>query len=173
MYYKKRRKKKKPPTEFVHGYDTFAGFHIYRSTDKDAPFSEWTRMTERPRISRKFQDYFDKDDFTNCYYKITEVDIFGNESEPRDPERVIGIRDGKGFVRTPANTIIGVNCYWSEDPDLPLDQWKKLNDEVLKEQKCNFKCPIKTPFYMYAKYVNELGNEFGQPSDLQRIVPKE
>lgn len=173
MYYKKRQKKKKPPTEFVHGYDMFAGFHIYRSTEKDAPFSEWTRMTERPRRSRKFQDHFGKDDDNTYYYKITEVDIFSNESAPRDPERMVWLRDGKEIVRTPENTIIGINCYWSEDPDLPLDQWKKLNDEMIKDQKWNFQSPIKTPFYLYAKYVNELGNEFGQPSEIQRIVPIE
>ena len=102
--------------------------------------------------------------------KLTSSETKANRATPN---RIVGIKDGKEFVRTPENTIIGINIYWSEDPDLPLDQWNKLNDEVLKEQKLNFKCPIKTPFYVFAKYVNELGNEYGQPSEIQRIVPKE
>jgi hypothetical protein len=167
----KAKKFNREKPEF-YGYDVFAGFHIYRSQDMNAPFSEWERITEKPRREKSFTDENGKAEGKTYYYKITEVDIFGNESLPYLPEKQYWIKDGKQIERTPETTIVGVNYYWSEDRNLPLDQWKKLNQEVVREEKQNFDCPIKTRFYIYAKYVNELGNEFGRPSDIQEIIPR-
>jgi hypothetical protein len=80
--------------------------------------------------------------------------------------------DGKEYERTPENFIIGVNYYWSIDPDVPLEQWNKLFDKPVKRENFTMKCPVKEPFYMYSIYVNALGKEKGRRSDVQRIVPR-
>ena len=176
MTFKNKKKHKKwqdYDRGFEPGYDLFAGVHVYRSEDKNAPFSEWERVTEKPTRKTNFtQSRWENDEAKVFYYKFTEVDIFGNESPPYEPTEQHWIRDGKRIKRTPENTPIGLNLYWSTDRNLPLDQWNKMFDKPIPEKSANFKCPVKEPFYMYAKYVNELGNEFGLPSDIQKVIPK-
>lgn len=159
--------------DFQPAYNTFAGVHVYRSDDYNAPFSQWKRMTEKPTMKTNFTDRYEGADKEITYfYKFTDVDIFGNESEPYDPEREWSYKDGKKREITRENKIIGLRLYWSIDPDLPLEDWTPFNDKPIPEKNMTFKCPVKEPFYMYAKYVNVFGQEIGQPSDIQRIVPK-
>lgn len=147
----------------------YVGSHLYRSRDRNAPFSEWERMTNKPD-NDGFTTLFGEDK-EQYFYLVTDVDHRGNESEPYAP-KITGYRDGKEFDVTPETTVKGMRFYWSIDPDLPLDQWNVINEEPFEEEKTNIKCPVKEPFYIYGKYVNLLGEEFGRPSAPQRIVPK-
>lgn len=171
---KKRQKKHpalkveyKPPKKII-------GLHVYRSEDKDAPLSEWTRLTDKPVPEGSFKDkYSEEDKKKDFFYKFTEVDDKGNESEPKEPEfRNWLDKDDKPFEQTPAETIIGHNVYWSVDPDLPLEQWTPYNDRMIKDDSILINDPVEVPFYVYITTVNALGNEFGKPSAIQRLVPQ-
>jgi len=169
MDLKKTKKLKKKYNAFKFEVMNIIGSHLYRSRDRNAPFSEWERLTDKPETGG-FSRFFGEDK-EQYFYLATEVDYRGNESKPYQP-KIIGYRDGKEIEVTPETTIKGTRLYWSLDPDLPLDQWNVLNEEPFKEEKVNFKCPVKEPFYIYGKYVNLFNEEFGKPSDVQRIEPK-
>jgi hypothetical protein len=169
MDLKKNKKLKKKYNGFSMEVRNIIGTHIYRSRDKDAPFSEWERITDKPDSGNS--TYFHGKDHDQYFYKATDVDRFGNESEPYTP-KITGIRDGKRVEIKPETTIKGMRMYWSTDPDLPLEQWNVLNEEPFEDEKTTFTCPVKEPFYLYGKYVNLLGEEFGKPSVPERIVPK-
>jgi hypothetical protein len=167
---KKRKKLKKKYQGFALEYRKYVGYHLYRSTDRNAPFSEWQRLSEKP-LTESFTDNYDKDENQRYYYKMTDVDVRGIESKPYEP-KMVGIRNGKEVEMTPENSIFGMNFYWSLDPDLPLEQWTLMNEKPVEEPHSILDCPVKVPYYMYGIYVNDLGNEFGKRSDPQRIVPK-
>lgn len=173
MDLKKSKKLKKKFDAFKVDYKPYVGLHVYRSEDKDAPFSEWERITDEPRQPGTLTDEDADRNSKFYYYKTTEVDVHGNESEPYDvPPRTATYPNGVKYTVTPETFIAGINLYWSTDPDLPVDQWTRQNDEPIKEESFTGKCPVKVPYYMYCKYVNALGKEFGKPSDIQRIVPQ-
>ena len=173
MDLKKNKKLKRKFRGFQVQYKKLPPVHVYRSEDKHAPFSEWERVTQEPlRGSKSFED---KDAYENMkfyYYLFTEIDENGNEGKPYESEKKTFTHNGKEYERTPENFIVGINLYWSVDPDLALDQWTKLFDKPIKEENMTFKCPVKEPFYLYSIYVNALGKEIGRRSDVQRIVPK-
>ena len=147
--------------------------HVYRSEDENAPFSEWERVTKKPYHGDSYHDRDAEENQKFYYYLFTEVDCYGNEGEPYKSEKdTYTFIDGKQYKRLPESYFIGMNMYWSTDPDLPLEQWTKFNEKPLKIENMTFKCPIKEPFFMYTIYVNALGNEIGQRSDIKRIVPR-
>lgn len=146
--------------------------HVYRCEDKNAPFSKWERITEKPFRGEVFSDRDAEENPKFYYYKYTEIDEFGNEGFPKDMIVDTYTFMGRKMDRTPENFIVGINLYWSLDPDLPLEEWNKLFDEPRKIEDFTFDSPVKEPFYFYAKYVNSLGKEIGKPSDVQYIVPK-
>lgn len=175
MDLKKLKKKKKKQDALKIEYRKSAGLHVYRSEDPLAPFSEWTRLTEKPVSAGYFKDQYGEEgeEEKDFYYKFTEVDVHGNESEPRNPtEQFWRTKDGEKIERKPETTVFGHNVYWSIDPDLPLDQWTKLNEKPYTDNKTLIHDPVLVPFYIYAKWVNELGEEFGNPSKIQKLVPR-
>lgn len=174
MDIKKNKKLKKKYDGFFHGYNTFAGVHLYRSEDLDAPFSEWRRLTDKPMSEAKFSDnYSEEDEDKTYYYKFTKVDIFGKESPPFNPARQAWIdKGGKSIERKAETNIYGRNVYWSINPDLPLDRWARLNDKPTTDDSFSYAPPVEGIYYIYAKFVNELGEEFGEPSEILKIVPQ-
>ncbi len=172
MDLKKMKKLKRKVSRIQIEYRKFTPVHIYRSEDKNAPFSEWERITKKPYCGENYRDRDAEENMKFYYYQHTEVDEFGNESEPIMVSKDTYTFNGDTLPRTPEAFIVGINYYWSTDPDLPLEEWTKMFDKPQKIQDQQFKCPVKEPFYFYGKYVNALGDEMGLPSDVQRIVPR-
>lgn len=172
MDLKKRKKLKRKFQGITIESRKITPVHVYRSEDKNIPFSEWERVTKKPHYGEKFRDREAEEKSKFYYYLFTEVDENGIEGEPFEAAKNTITHNGKEYPRTPENFIVGINLYWSIDPDLPPEQWNKLFDEPIKEEKSTFTCPVKEPFYIYSIYVNALGKEFGKRSEIQRIVPR-
>jgi hypothetical protein len=57
-----------------------AGYHVYRSTDRNLPKGDWNLLTPQPLPTNTFQDTTVESGKTYFYY-LTAVDKFGNISE--------------------------------------------------------------------------------------------
>jgi len=167
MDLKKNKKLKKKFNGFRIMVKKFVGLHLYRSTDKYAPFSKWQRLTGTPQKELRFTDSSEEDGEMRYYYKYTEVDIYGNESEPREPKkRVWTQKDAEEAARNPLNKHVGYNIYRSTDRDLPLDQWQRLNEETLPTTGYEDKGLISgVTYYYYVTSVSAAGLE-SLPSDI-------
>jgi hypothetical protein len=144
-----------------------AGVYVYRSEDKNAPFSEWERITPKP-VQKDFTDEDAKRRAKFYYYKLTEALAEGGESAPIDQNTFV--HNGRRIERTPENAIMGSYLYWSTDPDLPLDQWTKV-DELVTDENASFQSPVKENFYVYTISVNFLGEELHR-SGITRVIYK-
>ena len=80
-----------------------AGFYVYRSEDKNAPFEEWERVTDKP-VNRDFTDEEAKRGAKFYYYKLAEVYPEGGEGAPFDQNTYV--RNGKRIERTPETAVM-------------------------------------------------------------------
>lgn len=173
MDLKKDKKLKKKYNSFQFQVRKFIGYHLYRSDNFNAPFAAWKRLTEKPLAVLEFTDHYDEDDDTLYYYKYTKVDSFGNESQPRIPDGYNWItKDGEKIERNLEKEIVGYNVYCSTKRDLPLDQWQKLNEEILPTTDYSHKdlTPDVT-YYYYVKSVSATGVE-SLPSEIISATAK-
>ena len=60
------------------------GYHVYRSENENAPFEDWTRITENPIKDGNFNDSAETG--KRFFYKLTEVDSKGVEGKPYTPK---------------------------------------------------------------------------------------
>lgn len=175
MDLKKSKKLKKKYDAFKVEYKRFVGIHVYRSENRNAPFSEWTRITETPLANDgKFNVKFtDEDKDKDFFYRYTEIDVHGNESEPQEPEKMRWLdKDGKTLDQKPEETIIGHNIYWSLDSELPLEQWTLYNERPIKEDGFVITAPVQGTYYVFFIAVNAFGDEFGKRSAIQKFTPE-
>ena len=142
--------------------------HVYRSEDKNAPFSEWERITSEPIPEGTITDEDAKRRAKFYYYKLTKVSPDGSESAPVDQNAFI--QNGKRYERTPETAVMGSYLHWSTDRDLPLDHWTKV-DELVTDENASFQSPVKEDFYVYFISVNFLGEELRR-SDIIRVIYK-
>jgi hypothetical protein len=163
MDFKKSRKKLKQKLRASE-----ARMHVYRSPDKNAPFSEWERITREPIPEGTITDEDAKRRAKFYYYKLTKISPDGSESAPIDQNTYI--QNGKRHERTPETAVMGNYLYWSTNPDLPLDQWTKI-DELVTDENASFQSPVKETFYVYSVSVNFLGEEL-QRSGITRVIYK-
>jgi hypothetical protein len=143
--------------------------HVYRSPDKNAPFRKWERITAEPIPDGS--NIADDDARRNAkfyYYKLTRILPDGTESEAVDQNTII--QNGRRIERTPETAIMGSYLYWSTDPELPLDEWTKV-EELITDGDHRFQSPVKEDFYVYSVSVNFLGEEL-QRSDVIKVIYK-
>ncbi|HEY0427263.1 MAG TPA: hypothetical protein VGC76_05615 [Pyrinomonadaceae bacterium] len=161
------KKSKKKLKQKLREANPFVGVHVYRSLDKNAPFSEWERITTRP-VQKDFTDEDAKRRAVFYYYKLTDVDHEGIEGEPRNQNTFT--QNGRQIERTPETAVMGSYLYWTTDADLPLDQWTKI-DELVTDENASFQSPVKETFYVYSVSVNFFGREI-QRSGIQKVIYK-
>lgn len=142
--------------------------HVYRSEDKNAPFESWERITKTPIPEGDFVDADAKRRHKFFYYKLTFLRPDGSETPPVDNNTVI--ENGVRRQRTPENSVMGSYLYWTTDPDLPLDEWTKI-DELVTDADTSFQSPVKQDFYVYSVSVNFLGKEL-QRTGVQKVIYK-
>jgi len=145
-----------------------SAFYVYRSEDKNAPFEDWERITDKP-VSRDFTDEDARRRAKFYYYKIAEAYAEGGEGAPFDQNTYV--HNGRRIERTPETAIMGSYIYWSTDPDLPLDEWTKT-DDLITDDNASLQSPVKEDFYVYSVAVNFLGNPIGQPSGITKVIYK-
>jgi fibronectin type 3 domain-containing protein len=168
-----KKKKKKTSDAIEIQVSRWIGFHVYRSANYFAPFSQWERITDEPIKGDSFSDPYAEGDDTHYYYKIRKVDRRGFESPPELPDSAEFINDdGTRTRRSMESEAVGFNVYRSLDPDLPLDQWERRNEETLPTTDFIDK-GIETgvTYYYYVTSVSAAGLE-SIPSEIISVVGK-
>lgn len=147
----------------------YVGFHVYRSVNENLPFVFWERLTDEPIPDGKFNDtaalvgqrYF---------YKLTQIDADGNESNPITPNSTYTDHAGNTFAQNPLVDFVGYNMYRSADKDVPLDEWERRNKTPIPtlEYKDEGVESGEIHFY-YVRAVDSKGNE-SAPGEVFRVV---
>ena len=168
MKSKNNHKKKK----LVPGADKrYVGFHVYRSLSENLPFIFWERITEKPIKEGNFNDptaavgerYF---------YKLTQVDAFGNETAPVTPKSSYTDHAGNTYAQTPLVDFAGYNIYRSVEKNVPLDQWERRNKEPLPTTEFKDEgVQSGEVYFYYIRAVDSQGNE-SAPGEVVRVVRK-
>jgi hypothetical protein len=147
------------------------GFHVYRSVNENLPFMFWERLTDEPIKEGNFNDptaaigerYF---------YKLTQVDVNGNESEPITPKTSFTDHAGNTYEQNPLVDFAGYNIYRSADKDVPLDQWERRNKELLLTAEFKDEGVESGEIYFYyVRAVDSKGNE-SAPAEVVRVIRK-
>lgn len=163
-----KKNKKKLKQKLQAQENARARFHVYRSADKNAPFSEWERITKTP-VKEDFTDEDAKRRAKFYYYKLTEVGADGRETAPFDQNTFT--QNGRLVERTPENAVMGSYLYWSTDPDLPLEEWTRA-EQLATDENAVFQSPVKETFYVYSVAVNFLGEPLTKPSGITKVIYK-
>ena len=146
------------------------GYHLYVSLDPNLPLREWRRLTDTPKFGDTVK--VSKDIAlrgTVFYMCMTAVNEWGIESEPSEPQKLTG-------TGSPQDTVIGINIYQSTDPNLPLDQWQRINKEPVTGGE--FRQDVSelqrgVTYYSYVRSVDTWGNE-SPPTEVQsQYIPTE
>lgn len=168
MKIKKRKNKKQSPYQLHHR--KIVGYHLYRSEDENAPFEEWTRLTDAPVKDGNFNDRAETG--KRYFYKLTEVDSRGKEGEPYTPKTTFTDHAGNRSAQNPLADFAGYNIYRSADKDVPLDKWEKRNKELLKTT--DFKdegVESGEIYFYYVRAVDSNGTE-SAPGEVVRVIRK-
>lgn len=168
MKIKKKKNKKQSP--FQLNFTKTIGYHVYRSEDENLPFEQWTRLTEKPIKDGNFNDQAEHG--KRFFYKLTEVDSRGKESNPFIPKQTFTDHAGNQFNQNPLKDFAGYNIYRSADKDVPLDQWEKRNTDLL--QTTEFKdegVESGEIYFYYVRAVDTNGTE-SSPGEVVRVIRK-
>ena len=92
------------------------GFHVF-----------WERLTDEPIAEGNFNDPT-AEIGQRYFYKLTQVDASGNESQPIVPKSSFRDHAGNVFEQNPLVDFAGYNMYRSADRDVPLERWEKRTD---------------------------------------------
>ena len=168
MDFKKRFKKIKEKQKAEARQTAASLMHVYRSTDINAPFENWERITKEPIPEGDFTDEDARKNAKFYYYKLTMLRADGSETAPVDSNYFI--QNGKRVRRSPENSIMGSYLYWSTDPNLPLAEWNKV-DELITDENASFQSPVREDFYVYSESVNFLGKPL-QRSPITKVIYK-
>lgn len=166
MKIKKKKNKKQSP--FQLNFSKTIGYHVYRSEDETAPFEQWTRVTDQPIKDGNFNDQAEQG--KRFFYRLTEVDSRGNESEPYTPKQTFTDHAGNKYEQNPLKDFAGYNIYRSADQGVPLDQWEKRNAELLRTT--DFKdegVESGEVYFYYVRAVDTHGTE-SAPGEVVRVI---
>lgn len=147
------------------------GYHVYRSVNEALPFMFWERLTDEPIQEGDFNDPT-AELGQRYYYKLTQVDANGNESQPITPKSSYTDHAGNAFEQNPLVDFAGYNIYRSADQNVPLDQWEKRNKEPLPSTE--FKDEGVTSgeiYFYYIRAVDSQGTE-SAPGEILRVIRK-
>ena len=147
------------------------GFHVYRSVNENLPFIFWERLTDEPIQDGNFNDPA-AGLGERYYYKLTQVDADGNESQPVTPKSTFTDHAGNRHAQNPLVDFAGYNMYRSADEGVPLEQWERRNKEPIPttEYKDEGVQPGEIYFY-YVRAVDSKGIE-SAPSEILRVIRK-
>ena len=169
MKIKKKKNKKQNP--FQINFKKIVGYHVYRSADEAAPFENWTRLTEKPIADGNFEDRA-AEIGTRYFYKLTEVDSRGGESAPYTPKSSYTDHAGNTHAQNPLADFAGYNMYRSADPNLPLEQWEKRNNEPIPTTEYKDEgVESGEIYYYYVRAVDSQGVE-SAPGEITRVIRK-
>lgn len=149
----------------------YLGFHVYRSVNENLPFIFWERLTDEPIRDGNFNDAA-AEIGTRYFYKMTQVDAEGNESEPVKPKTTFTDHAGNQFNQNPLIDFAGYNMYRSIDKDVPLDQWERRNEKPIPTTEYKDEGVQSGEIYFYyVRAVDSKGNE-SAPGEILRVIRK-
>lgn len=149
----------------------FVGFHVYRSVNETLPFVFWERLTDAPVPEGNFNDPT-AEIGQRYFYKLTQVDAGGNESQPIAPKTTFTDHAGNRFAQNPLADFAGYNIYRSAEKDVPLEKWERRNKEPLPTTE--FKDEGVTSgeiYFYYIRAVDSKGVE-SAPGEVVRVIRK-
>lgn len=149
----------------------YIGFHVYRSVNENLPFAFWQRLTDEPIADGNFNDPT-AEVGQRYFYKMTQVDAEGNESQPVQPKTTFTDHAGNKYNQNPLVDFVGYNMYRSADKNVPLDQWERRNKEPIPTNE--YKDEGVEPgeiFYYYVRAVDSKGTE-SAPGEIFRVIRK-
>lgn len=168
MKLKNSKKKKKLQQRNDNRY---IGFHVYRSLSENLPFIFWERITEKPIRDGNFTDPA-AEVGERYYYKLTQVDAYGNESAPITPQSTYTDHAGNVYQQNPLVDFAGYNIYRSADQNVPLDQWERRNKEPLPTAEFKDEGVESGEIYFYyVRALDSRGTE-SAPSEVVRVIRK-
>ena len=149
----------------------YVGFHVYRSVNESLPFMFWERLTDEPIREGDFNDPT-AELGQRYFYRLTQIDAEGNESQPVTPNSTYTDHAGNSFDQNPLADFAGYNIYRSVDKNIPLDRWERRNAEPLPttEFKDEGVKPGEIYFY-YIRAVDSKGTE-SAPGEILRVIRK-
>ena len=165
-----KKKNKKRNLTAAQG-NKYIGFHVYRSLSENLPFIFWERITEKPVKEGNFTDPTAALG-ERYYYKLTQVDQFGNETAPITPKSTYTDHAGNVYEQNPLADFVGYNIYRSADGRVPLEQWERRNREPLPTTQSKDEGVSSGEIYFYyIRAVDSKGNE-SAPGEVVRVIRK-
>lgn len=147
------------------------GYHVYRSVNENLPFMFWERITNEPIREGSFNDPT-AEIGQRYFYRMTQVDAAGNESEPVQPKTTFTDHAGNQFDQNPLVDFAGYNMYRSIDKNVPLDQWERRNAEPIPTTEYKDEGVSSGEIYFYyVRAVDSEGNE-SAPGEILRVIRK-
>jgi len=147
------------------------GFHVYRSVEENLPFAFWERLTDEPIQDGNFNDQA-AEVGQRYFYKLTQVDADGNESQPVTPKSAFIDHAGNRHAQNPLVDFAGYNMYRSIDKDVPLEQWERRNREPIPTTEYKDEGVSSGEIYFYyVRAVDSKGTE-SAPSEITRVIRK-
>ena len=169
MTIKNRNKKKQQLLQGLR--KKYVGFHVYRSINENLPFMFWERLTDEPIPDGNFNDQA-AEIGKRYFYKLTQVDAEGNETEPITPKSTYTDHAGNKFEQNPLVDFAGYHMYRSADENVPLDQWERRNKTPLPTTEYKDEGVESGEIYFYyVRAVDSRGNE-SAPSEVLRVIRK-
>ncbi len=149
----------------------YIGFHVYRSVNENLPFVFWERLTDEPITDGNFNDQAAAVG-ERYFYKLTQVEVNGNESAPFTPQVSFTDHAGNRFEQNPLVDFVGYNMYRSADENVPLDQWERRNREPIPTTEYKDEgVQSGEIYYYYVRAVDSNGTE-SSPSEITRVIRK-
>ena len=147
------------------------GFHVYRSVNENLPFIFWERLTDEPIQDGNFNDQA-AEIGQRYFYKLTQVDADGNESQPVTPKSTFTDHAGNRHAQNPLIDFVGYNMYRSADQNLPLDRWERRNKEPIPTTQYKDEgVESGEVYFYYVRAVDSKGTE-SAPSEITRVIRK-
>lgn len=147
------------------------GFHVYRSVNENLPFVFWERLTDEPIAEGNFNDPT-AEVGQRYFYRLTQVDANGVESQPIVPKSSFTDHAGNVFEQNPLVDFVGYNMYRSADKNVSLDKWERRNKEPIPTTEYIDEGVVSGEIYFYyVRAVDSKGNE-SAPSEITRVIRK-
>jgi fibronectin type 3 domain-containing protein len=168
----KKRLKNKLKKKILQKIDRrIVGYHVYRSVNENLPFIFWERLTDEPIPEGNFDDPA-AEPGTRYFYKLTQVDADGKESAPVTPQTTFTDHAGNRYGQNPLVDFVGYNIYRSAEKDLPLEKWKRRNQEPLPTTEFKDEGVASGEVYFYyIRAVDSRGTE-SAPGEVIRVIRK-
>ena len=147
------------------------GFHVYRSVNESLPFVFWERLTDEPIAEGSFNDST-AEVGQRYFYKLTQVDAHGNESQPITPKTNFTDHAGNQYEQNPLVDFVGYNMYRSADKNVPLENWERRNEKPIPTTEYKDEgVQSGEIYYYYVRAVDSNGTE-SAPGEIIRVLRK-